>query len=189
MKNQLTTTYGRLQTIRYLVASIDDLRETAETVKFIIKQNCRKEDYPLLMQSINIAAIPLPQSLSSFILGLDVPRNILNKTQIGTQFASSLRESGAISTPNTKSSDNPPDSIKLKIRSAHGRSQIESELMTLEDLVYMVNATILLLRSNSKRFEYLNLKRRTRMKVKPLENSSHGFTLIFQVPEVLANSS
>ena len=187
MDTQVSELYGEPQTIHYLIVSIDDIREVTETIKFMLAQHCQKDDIRIVMKSIPIMAIPLPQSLSSFILGLGVPSKILKRTVPGTskiRVIKNLNECDGSSVSDFLAQD--PGEPMIKVIDDY--SLIEFEPRCLDDLAYAANNVIKLLKSSAERFAFVNLKRRLRLKVIPSDNGHPGFKLIVRVPQVLQTS-
>jgi len=177
-------TYGTARTIRYLVTSIDDLREAAETVRFIVQQGSGNNDHDTIMKSVAISAMPLPKSLSSFIIGFDVPMKMLETVTTTKSIVPSNDERIERHVTN-------PDFLSLggtkpEITVANNRSNFGFTILSLTDLIEALASTLQLLHSRSKRFEFVNLKRRTRMKVLSLNDEQKGIKLVFQVPGMLA---
>ncbi|MFH1892128.1 MAG: hypothetical protein ABIK83_05525 [Candidatus Zixiibacteriota bacterium] len=183
MDTHILETYGAPRTIRYLVTSIDDLREAAETVRFILQQGCNHDDLGAIMKSVLVSALPLPKSLSSFIIGFDVPSKSLEAVSASKSIIPSRSE-------RLDGNSQHPDLLGLsydepEITVANNRSNFGFTILCLTDLIEALACTLQLLHSKSKRFEFVNLKRRTRMKVLPLDEKSKGLQLLFQVPGVL----
>jgi len=187
MNSYVSELYGEPQTIRYLIASIDDICEVTETVRFMLAQNFMKDDLQTLIRSIPVLAIPLPHSLSSFILGLGIPSKILKRTVPGTTRIRAIENLN----------DNDNSSGSGETAHCHGEpmikiiddcSQIEFEPRCLDDLTYAANSIIELLKSSTERFAYVNLKRRSRLEVIPSGSGHSGFKLIVYVPQVLQTS-
>jgi hypothetical protein len=183
MDTHISETYGAARTIRYLVTSIDDLREAAETVRFIIHQGCNRDDAKSIMNSVAISAVSLPKSLSSFIIGFDVPRKVLEVISTSRSVVPSNGErlERNVANPEFQIPGVPEPEISV----ANNRSNFGFTVVSLTDLIDALSSTLQLLRSRSKRFEFVNLKRRTRMKVLALESAEKGIRLIFQVPAAL----
>jgi hypothetical protein len=180
MEQQLERTYGSPRAIRYLVNSVDDLREVTDTVLFIIRHNCRPEHYRRLKKAITLSAIPMPQSLSSFIVGFDIPTVLLQR-------ASGLpaKASAGITVPPESEVSDCLGFSEPEIRTTEEWSELSFDLTNLNDLFCALNTTIGLLQTGSGRYEYVNLKRRTRLTVKPETADSTGFRISFRVPAVL----
>jgi hypothetical protein len=180
MEQQLERTYGTPRAIRYLVNSVDDLREVADTVLFIIRHNCRPEHYRSLKRAITLSAIPMPQSLSSFIIGFDIPTDLLQRASVIPAKASA----GIAGDPESEVSDcfRFPEP---EIQTTEKWSEFSYNLTSLNDLFCALHTTTRLLQSGSERFEYVNLKRRTRLSVVPAKADSRGFRISFRVPAVL----
>jgi len=183
MDKHILETYGAPRTIRYLVTSIDDLREAAETVRFILQQGCKHDDLTAIMKSVLISAMPLPKSLSSFIIGFDVPSKSLEVVSASKSVVPSTSE-------RLDRNSQHPDLLGLssdgpEIILVNNRSNFGFTILCLSDLIGALGTTLHLLHSKSKRFEFVNLKRRTRIKVLPLNDEPKGIKLLFQVPGVL----
>jgi len=175
MNSNSATIQGESRTIRYLVNSVDDLREVTDTVMFLVRSHCEAGGFAGLLESIPLSAIPMPQSLSSFILGFIMPQKLLaNATGTQPQVSHGFHEVGA-----------EDDSSNPDIRLMDGWSQVSFELTTLSDLRSAVRKILLLLQSNSERLEFVNLKRRTRLKVAPLGTASRGLRLDVRAPGTL----
>ncbi len=175
MDSHSNTTYGKSRTIRYLINSVDDLREVTDTVLFLVRHNCNADDFADLMESIPLSAIPMPQSLSSFILGFMMPEKLLSK-------AAATQPQVSRGFNDTEMPDNLSDP---DIQLLDGWSQVSFELKALSDLYCALQKIIRLLQSNSERLEFVNLKRRTRLKVSQLGGSSEGLRLDVRVPGFL----
>jgi hypothetical protein len=180
MEQQLERTYGNPRAIRYLVNSVDDLREVTDTVLFIIRHNCQPEHYRTLKKVISLSAIPMPQSFSSFIIGFDIPTDLL------------LRASGIPTKASDGITGHPESEVsdclgfaEPEIQTTEQGTEFSFNLTSLNDLFCALNTTIKLLKSVSKQFEYVNLKRRTRLSVIPAKADSGGFSISFRVPAVL----
>lgn len=175
MDSNPNTTYGKSRTIRYLINSVDDLREVTDTVLFLVRHNCSSDDFADLLESIPLSAIPMPQSLSSFILGFIMPDELLSKAaETQPQVSRGFNDAGI------------PDNLSdPDIQLLDGWSQVSFELRTLSDLYCTLQKIIRLLQSNSERLEFVNLKRRTRLKVAQLGSSSKGLKLDVRVPGLL----
>lgn len=180
MEQQLESTYGIPRAIRYLVNSVDELREVTDTVLFIIRHNCQPEHYRPLKNAITLSAIPMPQSLSSFIIGFDIPTDLLKSTS-GIPAKASANITGH---PESEVSDC-LGFAEPEIRTTEKWSEFSFNLTNLNDLFCALNSTIKLLKTGSERFEYVNLKRRTRLTVIPAKADSKGFSISFRVPAVL----
>ncbi len=180
MEQQLERTYGAPRAIRYLVNSVDDLREVTDTVLFIIRHNCQPEHYRPLKKAITLSAIPMPQSLSSFIIGFDIPTDLLRRASGIPAKASD----GITGHPESEVSDC-LGFAEPEIQTTEKWSEFSFSLTSLNDLFCALNATIRLLQSGSERYEYVNLKRRTRLSVIPAKADSKGFSIAFRVPAVL----
>lgn len=180
MGTQIDVAYGAPRTIRYLVTSVDDLREVAVTVLYIIRHSCQKDDCEDLINGIKISAVPMPQSLSSFILGLEVPCKILERASRGTAASSAgidlLKSVG-------ESGGNGNENVEINVKD--GWSHFQFELKAFSELIRAVDKTIHLLQTNTKKFEFVNLKRRTRLKASPNSDNGKGFRLQLQVPKAL----
>jgi hypothetical protein len=132
-------------------------------------------------------AIPLPQSLSSFILGLGMPSKILKRTVPGTSRIRVVENLNDCD--NSLASDFfARDPAEPTIKTFDDYSQIEFDPRCLDDLIHAASNVIELLKSNTERFEYINLKQRLRLKVTPFDDGSPGFKLIVCVPQVLQKS-
>ncbi len=77
MENAVLEKYGRAKKVKYLVGSLDDLKDIVDTVRHMIIKGCDESDLPSLEELITIDALPLKNNLSSFILDLRVPENLL----------------------------------------------------------------------------------------------------------------
>ncbi len=177
MKQHLESAYGNAQTIRYLVNSLDDLREVAQTVLFIVRHNCEPCDYRQLKEAITLTAIPMPQSLSSFIIGFDVPTDLLTHTPIAKAnqyvgFGSGSQEDAA------DCQDFPEPSVSSREDWHH----VDFHLTSLSDLLCAIRRTMDFLRGGSEGFEYVNLKRRTRLLVTSTDSAPVGFKLTCKIP-------
>jgi hypothetical protein len=171
-----------VRTIRYLAGSIDDLREITETVRLIVMRSCNMGELESVLRSISISATPMPKSLSSFILGFDLPKRLLEKIPCRLF-------------PPTPSEYVASDQDRMRSRILGIRKPeifIEGtgcrfgfNISSLAELIEAINLTVWMLQSRSERFEYINLKRRIRLKVLPLDNGTKGFNLVLQVPVVL----
>ena len=175
MKQQVENGYGSAQTIRYLVNSLDDLQEIAQTLLFKVRRNSEPRDYEPLMRTITLSAIPMAQSLSSFIIGLDVPQNLLK----------------AGPAPNGDTCRNRPDEtlqctgfLRPHIHTEEHRHHVSFHVNSLNDLLCSLMQTMDLLQNGSERFEYINMKRRTRLQVTPAEPAAGGFILTCKIPEL-----
>jgi hypothetical protein len=162
------------KTIRYLVNSVDDLREIADTVRFIIQQNANISDSAEIIANVPISVIPIGES-SGFILSFEVPADLLEKASRNKKERSEINarlkyDTGEIPTP--------------EIKTSGSWSQFAFKIDTLKDLILAVHSTMNLYQSAAERLEYVNLKRRTVMKAKPAEGS--GIQLFFQVPGILS---
>jgi hypothetical protein len=180
MEQQLERTYGSPRAIRYLVNSVDDLREVTDTVLFIIRHTCQPEHYRPLKKAIALSAIPMPQSLSSFIIGFDIPTDLLQRASGIPAKASD----GITGHPESEVSDC-LGCAEPEIQTTEKWSEFSFNLTSLNDLFCALNTTIGLLQSGSEQFEYVNLKRRTRVSVIPAKSDSRGFSISFRVPAVL----
>ena len=180
MEQQLERTYGTPRAIRYLVNSVDDLREVTDTVLFIIGHNCRSEHYRPLKKAITLSAIPMPESLSSFIIGFDIPTDLLQRAS-GIPANASASITGR---PESETSDC-VGFPEPEIRTTEDWSELSFDLTSLNDLFCALNSTIKLLQSGSEQYEYVNLKRRTRLSIMPAKPDSGGFSISFRVPAVL----
>lgn len=177
MEQHLDTVYGSPQTIRYLVNSIDDLREIVDTVLYIVRHNSRPDDYLDLKQTISLSGISMPQSLSSFIIGFDMPGNLLRRTpRVIVPVSDGIRQAEAA------------DCLGFPEPEFHvvdNWSHLSFDLRTLNDLYCALNRTTWFLKRGSKRFEYINLKLRTRLVATPTDPYAKGLNLTFKVPIVL----
>ncbi len=162
------------KTIRYLVNSVDDLREIADTVRYIIQRNADIADSAGIIANVPVSAIPIGDS-SGFILSFQVPTDLLEKASRNKNERSEMNlrlkyDTGEIPTP--------------EIKTSGSWSQFAYNINTLKDLILAVNSTMELYQSAAERLEYVNLKRRTVMKVKPADGD--GVHLFFQVPGILS---
>lgn len=80
MNDPLFEKYGEARKIKYLVTSLDDLKDVVDTVRSMIFRCCEKDDLRPLEDSITLEAYPIKNSLSAFILGLRLPRMILEQS-------------------------------------------------------------------------------------------------------------
>ncbi len=184
MNSYVSELYGEPHTIRYLIASIDDICEVTETVRFMLAQYCKKDDLQIVMKSIPIMAVPLPHTLSSFILGIGVPSKILKQTVPGTSKVTAIENLEKLDSKSDPEQTAQND-IQTTIKVFDDYSEIELELQYLDDLAIAARNIVQLLKSNSERFAYINLKRKLHLKATPSENESHGFRLTIRVPQVL----
>lgn len=162
------------KTIRYLVNSVDDLREIADTVRYIIQQNADIADSAGIIANVPVSAIPMGES-SGFILSFQVPADLLEKASRAKNERAEINvrlkyDTGEIPTP--------------EIKTSGSWSQFAFKIDTLKDLILAVNSTMDLYQSAAERLEYVNLKRRTVMKAKPADGA--GLHLFFQVPGILS---
>jgi len=136
------------------------------------------------MNAVRISAMPLPKSLSSFIIGFGVPRKVLEAVATSRSVVPSNGEriERNVADPNLQI----PGISEPEINVGNNKSNFGFTITSLTDLIDALTSTLQLLHSRSKRFEFVNLKHRTRMKVLPLDSPDKGLKLIFQVPGVLS---
>ena len=77
MDNKLTKEYGDPREIRYLVNSLDDLRDVVGTIIHIIRSNCHRNDSTVIENSTPFKAIPINSANSSFVLSVMIPGGLL----------------------------------------------------------------------------------------------------------------
>jgi hypothetical protein len=185
MKDKIADLYGKPRTIRYLVGSIDDLREVAETVQFMIKQHSKLDDARAILKNIPVMAIPLPHSVSSFILGMRVPCNLLKRSpQDSRNSLSSNKKSRFMGLEPNPGSDMDSGADPV-IKTERAQSSMQFQLIDLLDLSRATIAVIRTLQSRTDKFTYATIKRRARLTAKPLAANANGFTLIVEIPYVL----
>jgi len=172
MKEQRESTYGAPKMIRYLVNSVDDLREITDTVRFIVSQNCESDDYDTLVKMITVTAIPMGNGVSSFILGFNVPGDILER-------------SGSEKRKATKGKTNHKSIAMPKLSYSGTWSQFGFDIRNLDDLIGAVHSTVSLFQEEAKNLDYINLKRSTKMKVKNAGCESETLKIQFSVPTIL----
>jgi len=160
--------------IRYLVNSVDDLREIADTVRFIIQQNTDPGSCLYVVEGVPVSAIPIGES-SGFIMSFTVPSDLLEKAS---------KNKGRNPKNGKKQILDLGEPLSPQIKVSGTWSQFAFEVSTLRDLISAVRSTMQLYQSAAERLEYVNLKRRTIMKSKP--HKQGGITLLFQVPGILA---
>ena len=80
MDDPIFSRYGKALEVKYLVTSLDDLKDVVDTVKHMICRRCDKADLYPLENSITLDARPIKSSLSAFILGLRLPQLILEQS-------------------------------------------------------------------------------------------------------------
>lgn len=78
--------YGRARKIKYLVSSLEDLKDVVETVRQMIGKHCDKDDLKALEDSITLDALPIKNSLSAFILDLRMPQYLLEPDSQTSKF-------------------------------------------------------------------------------------------------------
>jgi hypothetical protein len=143
----------------------------------IVKHNAEPDHYTSLKKAVTISAIPMPQSLSSFIISFDVPKNLLQNTSGTTDSVA-----GSIPIHEEAELTDCAGFADPSIQTTESGSLLSFTLITLNDLFCALHKTTALLRMGSHRFEYVNLKRRTRLKVTPARSGSKGFQISFRVP-------
>lgn len=77
MSSKITDKYGQRKKIRYLVSSLDDVRDIVVTVSDMLSRRCERDDVETVAALMDISAIPLKNKISSFILSIDIPSFIL----------------------------------------------------------------------------------------------------------------
>lgn len=69
--------YGETRNIRYLINSLDDLRDVTDTIIHMAKSNCSDEDFEQVLDNLRFKAVQLGSRDSSFIISLDFPIKFL----------------------------------------------------------------------------------------------------------------
>ena len=77
MVDKIADKYGEPRPVKYLVTSLDDLKDVVDTVNFTVSNNCKKDDLEQITNSIRVNMIPLQSSKSSFIISMNVPALLL----------------------------------------------------------------------------------------------------------------
>jgi hypothetical protein len=79
MNDPVFAKYGEARKIKYLVTSLDDLKDVVDTVRHMIGRHCEKADFTSLENAITLDAFPIKNSLSAFILGFRLPHTLVEQ--------------------------------------------------------------------------------------------------------------
>jgi len=172
--NDRAATDCETRVIRYLVNSVDDLREIADTVRYIVQQNAEPNELLYIVEGVPVSTIQVGDT-SGFIMSFKVPCELLEKAS---------KNKGKSSDNGVRNKFDIGESVAPQIKVSGSWSQFTFEVMTLKDLISAVYSTMRLYKTASERIEYVNLKSRTIMKSKPREHG--GIILLFQVPGILS---
>jgi len=83
MNEDVIAKYGQPTVVKYLVNNLDDLKDVIETVRQMISRGCHKDDVPVMEKAIGLDTIPLKNTLSSFIISLEIPSKLLQTAKGG----------------------------------------------------------------------------------------------------------
>lgn len=66
-----------MKNIKYLINSLDDLKDVTDTIIHMAKSNCHEDDFMAILGCLDFKVIPINASKSSFILTLIFPARFL----------------------------------------------------------------------------------------------------------------
>jgi len=79
--DKLLQKYGDLKNIKYLINSLDDLKDVTDTIIHMAKSNCESDDFKAVLDCLGFRAIPINSSKSSFIFSLKFPSKFLESRE------------------------------------------------------------------------------------------------------------
>jgi hypothetical protein len=74
---KLLEKYGDLRNIKYLINSLDDLKDVTDTIIYMIRSNCEIDDFDSVLDCLGFRVAPINSSQSSFIFSLNFPVRFL----------------------------------------------------------------------------------------------------------------
>jgi hypothetical protein len=74
---KLLEKYGDLKNIKYLINSLDDLKDVTDTIIHMAKSNCESDDFEAVLDCLGFRATPINSNQTSFIFSLKFPIKFL----------------------------------------------------------------------------------------------------------------
>ncbi len=79
--DKLLKKYGDLRNIKYLINSLDDLKDVTDTIIHMAKSNCEIDDFETVLDCLGFRATPINASQTSFIFSLNFPTKFLESRE------------------------------------------------------------------------------------------------------------
>ena len=164
--------YGATKLARYLVRSLDDFQDVCETVVKQVLQFVDSDDLVAVVKSMECSGMPLPNTVSSFILGIQTPKSVLDGQRVRNKLLKSTMLEDAV--------DSKPAIIRK-----NNVTIISRPVKSFFDLFALYHQLKTLSQNRAGALKLASARRSARFEVKTIEDDNCNFDLTIVFPGTL----